>query len=208
MMQLSDFSKRLPYPCHLEHDSKSAAALELWSHSDLDSAVVFLLNRNLGGAIITGRQVHQGSTMHSGTVEHMCVNPEGPLCYCGNRGCLETYCSANSLETAAGMSVREIFPALRSGSSPEFQNIWKDYLNHLAFAIKNLNMIIDSPVIISGYLAPYFIQEDLDTLLTQINTNNPFTFAPDQLILGTHGQYTPAVGAALHYVKKFLKSSF
>ena len=207
-MKLSDFASRIPYPCHLEHDSKSAAALELWSHSDLDSAVVFLLNRNLGGAIITNRQVHQGSTMHSGTVEHMCVNPEGPLCYCGNRGCLETYCSANSLEAAAGMSVKEFFLALRSGSSPELQNIWKDYLNHLAFAIKNLNMIIDSPVIISGYLAPYFIQEDLDTLLTQINTNNPFTFAPDQLILGTHGQYTPAVGAALHYVKKFLKSSF
>ena len=207
-MKLSDFASRIPYPCHLEHDSKSAAALELWSHSDLDSAVVFPLNRNLGGAIITNRQVHQGSTMHSGTVEHMCVNPEGPLCYCGNRGCLETYCSANSLEAAAGMSVKEFFPALRSGSSPELQNIWKDYLNHLAFAIKNLNMIIDSPVIISGYLAPYFIQEDLDTLLTQINTNNPFTFAPDQLILGTHGQYTPAVGAALHYVKKFLKSSF
>ena len=207
-MKLSDFASRIPYPCHLEHDSKSAAALELWSHSDLDSAVVFLLNRNLGGAIITNRQVHQGSTMHSGTVEHMCVNPEGPLCYCGNRGCLETYCSANSLEAAAGMSVKEFFPALRSGSSPELQNVWKDYLNHLAFAIKNLNMIIDSPVIISGYLAPYFMQEDLDTLLTQINTNNPFTFAPDQLILGTHGQYTPAVGAALHYVKKFLKSSF
>ena len=207
-MKLSDFSSRIPYPCHLEHDSKSAAALELWSHSGLDSAVVFLLNRNLGGAIITGKQVHQGSTMHSGTVEHMCINPEGPLCYCGNRGCLETYCSANSLEAATGMPVKEFFPALRSGSSPELQNIWKDYLNHLAFAIKNLNMIIDSPVIISGYLAPYFIQEDLDLLLTQINTNNPFNFDADQLILGTHGQYTPAVGAALHYVKKFLRTDF
>ena len=207
-MKLSDFSSRIPYACHLEHDSKSAAALELWSHSDLDSAVVFLLNRNLGGAVITGRQVHQGSTMHSGTVEHMCINPEGPLCYCGNRGCLETYCSANSLEAAAEMPVKEFFDHLRNESAPELQNIWNDYLNHLAFAIKNLNMIIDSPVIISGYLAPYFIPEDLDHLLTQINSGNPFSFASDQLILGTHGQYTPAVGAALHYVKKFLKSSF
>lgn len=106
------------------------------------------------------------------------------------------------------MPVKEFFLVLRSGSSPELQNIWKDYLNHLAFAIKNLNMIIDSPVIISGYLAPYFMQEDLDVLLTQINTNNPFNFDADQLILGTHGQYTPAVGAALHYVKKFLRTEF
>ena len=45
-MKLEDFSRHLPYPCHLEHDSKSAAFLELWNHPELDSAVVFLLNRN------------------------------------------------------------------------------------------------------------------------------------------------------------------
>ena len=61
-MKLEDFSRHLPYPCHLEHDSKSAAFLELWNHPELDSAVVFLLNRNLGGAIITNHQIHQGSS--------------------------------------------------------------------------------------------------------------------------------------------------
>ena len=50
-MRLKDFSRHLPYPCHLEHDSKSAAFLELWNHPELDSAVVLLLNRNLGGAL-------------------------------------------------------------------------------------------------------------------------------------------------------------
>ena len=77
----------------LEHDSKSAAFLELWNHPELDSAVIILLNRNLGGGIITNHQIHQGISMHSGTLEHMCINPDGPLCYCGSRGCLETYCS-------------------------------------------------------------------------------------------------------------------
>ena len=108
-MRLKDFSRHLPYPCHLEHDSKSAAFLELWNHPELDSAVVLLLNRNLGGAIITNHQIHQGRSMHSGTIEHICVNPDGPLCYCGNRGCLETYCSANSLEQASGMTIKEFF---------------------------------------------------------------------------------------------------
>lgn len=73
-MRLKDFSRHLPYPCHLEHDSKSAAFLELWNHPELDSAVVLLLNRNLGGAIITNHQIHQGRSMHSGTIEHICVN--------------------------------------------------------------------------------------------------------------------------------------
>ena len=174
-MRLKDFSRHLPYPCHLEHDSKSAAFLELWNHPELDSAVVLLLNRNLGGAIITNHQIHQGRSMHSGTIEHICVNPDGPLCYCGNRGCLETYCSANSLE-------------------------------HLAFAMKNLNLVIDAPIIISGYLAPYFTEDDTDYLLRQINSMTPFELKEEQILVGTHGQYTPAIGAALFYVKEFIQS--
>ncbi len=203
-MKLTDFSSRLPYPCRLEHDSKAAAFLELWNHPDLDSAVVFLLNRNMGGAVITNHLVHSGLSMHSGVIEHMCINSDGPLCYCGNRGCLETYCSAYSLEDASGMPVKEFFPLLRTGNSENLNQIWHDYLNHLAFAMKNLNMIIDSPIIISGYLAPFFTTEDLDYLCRTINAATPFPLSREQFIVGTHGQYTPAVGAALFYVDRFI----
>ena len=205
-MRLKDFSRHLPYPCHLEHDSKSAAFLELWNHPELDSAVVLLLNRNLGGAIITNHQIHQGRSMHSGTIEHICVNPDGPLCYCGNRGCLETYCSANSLEQASGMTIKEFFPLLREKKSPQLIQIWEDYLKHLAFAMKNLNLVIDAPIIISGYLAPYFTEDDTDYLLRQINSMTPFELKEEQILVGTHGQYTPAIGAALFYVKDFIQS--
>ena len=203
-MKLEEFSRRLPYPCCLEHDSKSAAFLELWKHPELDSAVVFLLNRNLGGAIITNHQIHQGNSMHSGTLEHMCINPDGPLCYCGNRGCLETYCSVDSLEQAAGMTIKEFFPLLREKKSSQLIQVWEDYLNHLAFAMKNLNLIIDAPVIISGYLAPYFTDEDLSYLTEHINLSAPFKLDKDQILVGTNGQYTPAIGAALHYVDQFI----
>ena len=203
-MKLEEFSRRLPYPCCLEHDSKSAAFLELWKHPELDSAVVFLLNRNLGGAIITNHQIHQGNSMHSGTLEHMCINPDGPLCYCGNRGCLETYCSVDSLEQAAGMTIKEFFPLLREKKSSQLVQVWEDYLNHLAFAMKNLNLIIDAPVIISGYLAPYFTDEDLSYLTEHINLSAPFKLDKDQILVGTNGQYTPAIGAALHYVDQFI----
>ena len=205
-MRLKDFSRHLPYPCHLEHDSKSAAFLELWNHPELDSAVVLLLNRNLGGAIITNHQIHQGRSMHSGTIEHICVNPDGPLCYCGNRGCLETYCSANSLEQASGMTIKEFFPLLREKKSPQLIQIWEDYLKHLAFAMKNLNLVIDAPIIISGYLAPYFTEDDTDYLLRPINSMTTFELKEEQILVGTHGQYTPAIGAALFYVKEFIQS--
>lgn len=203
-MILEDFSRYLPYPCYLEHDSKSAAFLELWKHPELDSAVVFLLNRNLGGAIITNHQIHQGSSMHSGTIEHICINPDGPLCYCGNRGCLETYCSANALEQATGMNIKDFFSLLREKKSPQLTQIWKDYLHHLAFAMKNLNLIIDAPIIISGYLAPYFLEDDIAYLTKHINVSSPFALNKEHIFVGTNGQYTPAIGAALFYVNQFI----
>jgi N-acetylglucosamine repressor len=203
-MILEDFSRYLPYPCYLEHDSKSAAFLELWKHPELDSAVVFLLNRNLGGAIITNHQIHQGSSMHSGTIEHICINPDGPLCYCGNRGCLETYCSANALEQAAGMNIKDFFSLLHEKKSPQLTQIWKDYLHHLAFAMKNINLIIDAPIIISGYLAPYFLEDDIAYLTKHINVSSPFALNKEHIFVGTNGQYTPAIGAALFYVNQFI----
>ena len=81
--------------------------------------------------------------------------------------------------------------------SQNLNAIWQDYLKHLAFAMRNLNMIIDSP-------APYLVPDDLNMLLHLINENNPFSLTADQLLVGTHGQYTPAIGAALHYINRFV----
>lgn len=204
-MKMSDFTEFITYPCHLEHDSKAAAYLELWNHKEIDSAVVLLLNRNMGGSVITNGQVHQGNHMHSGIIEHLCITPDGPLCYCGCRGCLETYCSANALEHASGMDITSFFQELRNGDS-HCRQIWDNYLNHLAFAIRNLNIVIDGSIIISGYLAPFFTEEDTEYLLNQVNLSSPFTLSRAQIILGTQGQYTPAIGAALYYISAFLQN--
>lgn len=205
-MKLSDFKKYIPYPCRLEHDSKAAAYLELWNHKELKNAVVLLLNPNLGGALITDGAVHQGNHMRSGVIEHLCINQDGPRCYCGKRGCLETYCSANSLEAASGMSVPEFFEKLKSEPSSALSKIWTDYLRHLAFAIGNLDIVLDGDIIISGYLAPFFREEDVRDLLEQINDFTPFPLAREQIVLGTHGQYTPAIGGALIFIEKFVAS--
>lgn len=205
-MRLSDFAKHLPYPCRLEHDSAAAAYLELWTHPELDSAAIVLLNRNLGGAVITNHSVHQGVSMRSGTIEHMCIHPDGPMCYCGNHGCLETYCSANALEKLSGLSIKEFFSKLRSDENMSLSQIWRNYLSNLSIAIKNFNLIIDSPIILSGYLAPYFGDEDIEYLVSQINTFNPFPINKENIIVGTNGQYTPAIGTALYYISEFVNS--
>ena len=89
-MNVDHFSSRLPFARHLEHDSKSAAHLEPWNHPELDSAIVILLrNRNLGGASSqTGTSTR--AVPCTAALWSICASqPDGPLCYCGNRGCLK-----------------------------------------------------------------------------------------------------------------------
>jgi N-acetylglucosamine repressor len=203
-MKLSRFAEFIPYPCRLEHDCKAAANLELWNNKRIDNAVVVLLNRNLGGSFIINGDIFHGAHMHGGALEHMCINRDGPLCYCGNRGCLETYCSANTLESSSGMDIQTFFEKLRNGEKNCLQ-IWSDFLDKLAFAIRNLSIIIDGYIIISGYLAPFFTEEDISYLLHAANTP-PFPIERSQILVGTYGQFTPAAGAALYYLEEFIKS--
>lgn len=205
-MQLENFTKFLPFNCRLEHDSKAAARLELWQHPNIKNALVVLLNHNLGGAIIVERKILTGLSMHSGTIEHISIDPQGLACYCGQKGCLEMYCSADTLEEAIDMPLDEYFTALRSNKLDSTQvQIWNDYLNHLGSALRNLNMVIDAPVIFSGYLSSYLNKEDLVAITNKINSTSPFKFSETSLLIGNHGAYSSSIGAALFFIQDFLK---
>ena len=58
------------------------------------------------------------------------------------------------------MDIQSFFDNLRKGVNACTQ-IWSDYLDKLAFAIRNLSILIDGYIIISGYLAPFFTEDDI-----------------------------------------------
>ncbi len=205
-MTLDDIRPYIPFPCRMEHDSKAAGNLALWNHQDIRNGVLFLLNQNMGSAVIANRIVQWGDHMRSGLIEHTCMHPDGPLCYCGKRGCLDTYCSAERLEKESGMDVPSFFATLRETNAPELRRIWLDFLNNLAFVIRNLSVTLDGVFILSGYLATYITKEDTALLLDMVNALTPWPLTEDQLRVGHSGQYTPALGAALHYISAFIDS--
>lgn len=203
-LNTADLTRYIPYPCFTEHDSKAAAFAEIWNQPQLSDAVVFLLNKNLGSALVIHGEVHQGKSMHSGTIEHMCIVPNGTPCYCGGKGCLETYCSAESLQSQIhGNSFESFFQSVRE-NEPKNKAIWEMYLSKLAAAIQNVNTVIDSDVILSGFLVPYLTEADLEFLKQKI-TEPPFFAERDITIqLGKHGEFAPAIGAALPFVKRII----
>jgi predicted NBD/HSP70 family sugar kinase len=85
----------LKRPIVVDNESNCAALAEMmWGaamgHEDF---VLFKIDGGVGGAIVHRGQVMRGIAGGAGEFGHMTINPEGELCRCGNRGCLELYAS-------------------------------------------------------------------------------------------------------------------
>ncbi len=82
-------------PVVVDNESNCAAVAEMtWGVAQgHDDFVLFKVDAGVGGAIVSGGRVMTGIAGAAGEFGHMSINPDGPLCRCGNRGCLELYAS-------------------------------------------------------------------------------------------------------------------
>ncbi|MGC9327940.1 MAG: ROK family protein [Candidatus Hinthialibacter sp.] len=68
--------------------------------------MVLTLGTGVGGGIVINSEVFHGACGFGGELGHIMVNPSGPVCNCGNEGCLETYTSANAIAKYAQDRIR------------------------------------------------------------------------------------------------------
>lgn len=197
------FRKYLDYPLMLIHDSEAAATDALWSLTDIEDALFLSLSRNIGGALIIGRQIHQGTFFPSGLFEHMTLIPDGAACYCGKRGCLEAYCSVQKLLDGMDSTLDLFFSNLQKGE-PLHQIRWNQFLLYLSIAIDNLQMALNCDVILGGHLAPYLKQEDLNILTLLVKKDSAFNQGRPPIHL--YKNSCIARGAALYQIRQFIDS--
>ena len=203
-LSIESFSQFLPYPCKFFHDGESASLDELWQSPNLQNAIYMNIRSHLSGAIIVNREFLQGKELKSGLFEHMTLIPGGHLCYCGNKGCMETYCSTQAL-LKKSEHLQGFFSNLRNGCS-QSKTTWNNYLKLLASSINNLRMFIDYPVIIGGTLSPYLTENDLSKLHQLIFDNTAFP-TEQRFILPSCCPKSPiSRGAALWYIKEYLNT--
>ena len=69
--------------------------------------VYVMIGASMGSAIFVNRELYGGSRGFSGEFGHVSVKDDGPLCGCGNRGCLNTFVSASALIRSAQAAVSE-----------------------------------------------------------------------------------------------------
>jgi glucokinase len=162
--------ERLGVPVLLDNDA-NAAALGEHRHGagvGYSHLVYITISTGIGGGVIVrGRLVH-GVCDGAGEVGHMTVLPDGPVCGCGGRGCLEALCSgmgiarrarerlaageASSLLSLSPAEVtgRAVAEAARAGDAVASE-VWDEMIHYFAIGVGNLfNMLAPEAVVIGG----------------------------------------------------------
>jgi predicted NBD/HSP70 family sugar kinase len=102
----AELEERLRLPVHVENESNLAALAEHWTGAavGIDDFVCIFGEVGVGAGIVLGGQLFRGSHGFGGEFGHVSVDPNGAVCACGSRGCVETLVGQESIARAAGVS--------------------------------------------------------------------------------------------------------
>ena len=95
----SEIQRRVDLPVVVENDANAAAWGEFafGAAEDVDDMLMVTVGTGVGGGIVSGGQLFRGAFGAAAEIGHLRVVPQGRLCGCGNRGCLEQYASGSAL---------------------------------------------------------------------------------------------------------------
>ena len=118
--------KEFKPPVFLDNDANAAAYGEFWvgAGKGLQNVIVITLGTGVGGGLIIEGKLYRGPDDTSGEIGHTTVLLDGPLCSCGNRGCLEALSSATAL-------VNRTIDALRLGTKSSIIELCENDLHKI-----------------------------------------------------------------------------
>ncbi|MEV7672866.1 ROK family transcriptional regulator [Streptomyces sp. NPDC007872] len=156
-----ELSGRLGVPVHVDNDANLGALGELvWGggRGVKDLAYIKVASGVGAGLVIDGR-VYRGPGGTAGEIGHITLDESGPVCRCGNRGCLETFTAARYvlplLRPSHGpdLTMERVVQLAREGD-PGCRRVIADVGRHIGSGIANLcNLLNPSRVVLGGDLA-------------------------------------------------------
>ncbi|HJX84323.1 MAG TPA: ROK family protein [Candidatus Angelobacter sp.] len=109
----NEIERRLGTPVILENDANAAALGEKWlgAASAVEDMCMVTLGTGVGGGIVLHGRIWHGMSGMAGELGHITIEPDGVLCGCTNRGCVEQYASAKAIK-------RMVKEAIATGQAP------------------------------------------------------------------------------------------
>ncbi len=199
---------RLGRAVRVENDVNAAAlgAFSLLEKSPTHSMAYLNLGTGLAAGLVLGGRLWRGSRGVAGEIGHIPVDPAGPLCPCGQRGCLELVASGSAVArqwpTEDPYPVRALFAAAADGE-PLAVEVRDRLVENVAAAVRILALTVDvDSVVIGGGLTALGeeLLDDVRGVLVRWGTESALIASlelPDRVHLVPRDFPAAAVGAAL-----------
>lgn len=206
----SMLQSKLHIPVYIENDVNTLTLTEKWfGHGQgLDNFLTVTVGRGVGLGIVVNGEFYRGQTGGAGEFGHTAIDPQGPVCACGKRGCLEAYVGDPGLVRAAQAAVArgklpgpvesldDLLSLAQQGNKAAIR-IFEEAGRILGIGVANLiNVFNPKKIIISGEGT-----RESDLLFVpmkesiQLNTM-PGLFDPDTVVIAPWGDDAWARGAA------------
>lgn len=188
-------------PTALINDARAfgLAELRLGAGRDVESFIGLTLGTGVGGVVAIGNQVLQGYHGQAGELGHQTIDPDGPWCGCGNRGCVEAYCRADQVAATCGTrDPREAIEKARAGDRRCIDGL-AEIGRYLGIGISSaVTVLTPERVILGGGWASAG-----DLIIEPIKTEMRRRVLVDSgdrtdVVLAELGTWAGAIGAAVH----------
>ncbi len=153
----SDFN----VPVVLEYEANCGALAEMCFGEELyDRDLIFLnINRRVNAGIICDGRLYKSKSGKAGSLGHTTIDFNGPICSCGNKGCLDFYCNSEKIAldyfnlTGKKLSPLEVLKLVENGDK-QATHILKDVAGYLSIGLVNLiNIINPGTIVLSDYVS-------------------------------------------------------
>jgi N-acetylglucosamine repressor len=156
--------QQLDIPIFLDNDVNTFTLTEKWFGlgSGIDNFLIVTVGRGVGMGMVMNGSLYHGSRGGAGELGHTVIDPSGPLCACGKRGCLEAYASDPAMLNMAAEAYKrgelpqpvktvEDLLSLAEQGNPAVQKIFRTAGSTLGQGIANLiNIFNPELIILSG----------------------------------------------------------
>jgi N-acetylglucosamine repressor len=199
---------KIDLPCHLENNANAAAFGEIYSSPrPNDAVVVYLkLGNGCGGAVIVNNRLLRGADGLGAEFGHIRIESDGPLCSCGQRGCLETFVNLRALqrylthedfdELHADLQLPAKVATLLSGGDPKAQRAIDELAGHLARGLVNITNIFNpGEIVLGGAMLP-ILPQIRAAMARQIDDGIVPGMTMPSLTVSSLGEFECAIGAA------------
>lgn len=191
----------LGLPVRLVNDARAfgLAELRLGAGRGVPTIVGLALGTGVGGVVIVDGKVVEGHDGTAGEIGHQTIDPDGPWCNCGNRGCLESYARADQIAAACGASDPEAaVAAAKAGDARALAGL-ADVGRYLGIGIANAVVILSPDrVILGGGVAAageLLFEPIRRELIRRVHVT---ALDRVEVVAAELGPWAGAVGAAVH----------